>query len=162
MSKWAEELKKMKIALDAKLADTSRKEAECRKKYESDVKKVLDLIRAQCEPVVDAYRDPSLALKREQPRFRMNETAESAWLKVPIPSVTDLTMDFRLVLADIGCSVEVKREYFDTEQETKFITTHTISPPITAEAIQNQIRIFLKERNDVMRRLKEEKLPMMK
>ena len=67
MSKWAEELIKMKIALDAKLADASGKEQECRKKYEPDFKKALDLIRAQCEPVVDAYRDPSLAVGREQP-----------------------------------------------------------------------------------------------
>jgi hypothetical protein len=162
MSDWSEELKKMRKEMDTKLEDTRKKEEELRKKYESDIKEILDLIRSRCEPVVETYRDSSLKWEMEQPKFEMNESAKAAWLKMTIPFVTDLTIYFRLVLTDIGYSLKVEPEFYDTKEEKKFITTHNIPPPVKAEAIQNEIRSFLKEINDTIRRLEEKKRQTMR
>ncbi len=152
----SDEPKNMKRETERAL-EISRKKEAFREESEPAVKKILELIRSQCEPTIEAYGASALTSEDEQPRFAMNEDVKAALLSVPIPDVTNLTICFSLVLTELGYHVKVESQFYGTEQERTLFATHYIRPPVTAEAIQDELRSFLKDRSDAIRRLEEKR-----
>lgn len=146
---WAEELKKMKEEEERKIQESKTKEEQLREKYKGDIKKTMDMIRAQCESVVEVFV--------EHAKSTVNETAKIVSLKLPIPNVASLELTFRLILTKSGYAVKVTREIYDHVQERVAPFSRTIQPPIDVQKIRGAIREFLEERKYAIERVEEKR-----
>jgi len=153
---WVEEIKRMKEETEKKIQKARSEEEALREKYKEDIKKILDLIKAQCAPVVDTFKDPS-KWEWQQPEFGVSETAKAAWIRVPLAFPTSLTLSFRLVLTDKGYSVEVRKQFYDEVKNRTGSSTGHIHPSVKEDSIRSEIRNFLKDRNDALERLEQKR-----
>jgi len=153
---WVEEIKRMKEETEKRIQKARTEEEVLREKYKEDIKKILDLIKTQCAPVVDTFKDPS-KWEWQQPEFGMSETAKAAWIRVPLAFPTSLTLSFRLVLTDKGYSAEVRKQFYDDVKNTTDSSTGHIQPPVKEDSIRSEIRNFLKDRNNALEKLEEKR-----
>ncbi|MFH0749279.1 MAG: hypothetical protein V1915_05135 [Candidatus Bathyarchaeota archaeon] len=135
-------------------------EEELREKYKGDTKKIIDMIKAQCEPVVVTFKDPS---KSEIDQPKLSEDLSS--VRLTFPFIVDgsiyarLNLYFNLVLTRKGYDIGVKSEvYNDTDSKT-YSTSTQIQAKETA--IRDRIRDFL-EGMEHTRKRREEKKRLMK
>ena len=78
MSDGSNELKDLKQETDAILEAARKREDDLIEKYEPAVKKILELIKSQCESNVEAHGSSAHTSEDEQPRFEINENAKAA------------------------------------------------------------------------------------
>lgn len=146
----------MKEAREKKVVDDSRHKEELQKKYEGDIPKIIDMIKAQCEPVVETFKDPS---KNDFEQPKLDVSASSVRLTFPFTvdgtGYATLHMGFSLVLTESGYHIGVYQELFNDTDSKTYSMEHQI--PANEEAIRKEIRQFLDGMEHTRKRIEAKK-----
>ena len=137
---WLTKIKEMKKKEDDMNADLE----EHIEKHKDERNKIIEILISQSKKIVEIYTNES-AKSHGQPK--LTSTEQCVTLNIPIerPSLSQsYKITFTLALTEKGYRVDIKRGNG---------TGITIFPPVTLEAIQNELAGFIHNRNDEMARL---------
>ena len=151
-AKWKAELEKLKQQPIEEIVKVQKKERDIGKSHKSQLKKLMELLEAQLDPVVEVFREEARS-KTQQPHI--HEYKNGFTLVLPIPKrglePINLRLQFEFLLTGKGYVLKAKREIGKTEGPERVIVS-----PITEEEIQNEIREIIKERQRIVLELKKE------
>ena len=135
-AKWKAELEKLKQQPIEEIVKVQKKERDIGKSHKSQLKKLMELLEAQLDPVVEVFREEARS-KTQQPHI--HEYKNGFTLVLPIPKrglePINLRLQFEFLLTGKGYVLKAKREIGKTEGPERVIVS-----PITEEEIQNEIR----------------------
>jgi hypothetical protein len=152
--KWKEELQKMKTDREKKVENEVRIGEELKEKYKEDIKKIIDMIKAQCEPVVETFRNLS---EQEANQPKLNEGV--SWVTMSFPLIVyssgyaTLNLGFSLVLTEKGYNIGVRLEFYNDADSRTYSTSRQIQA--TEDAVREQIREFLESIERARKRIEE-------
>jgi len=126
-------------------------------KYEEEKKKIIEMLDSELKKVAEIFKNPALE-EYEQP----NAESSSRGGHLDVPIVYDghnveLGINFSFTLTDNGYGLQVEQGGYDTVQERTYRTLTLIPPPITVDAIRNQLEKFLESRKDIIERIEEKR-----
>ena len=152
-AEWKAELEKLKHQPIEEIVKGQKKERDIEKSHKTQLKKLMKLLEAQLDPVVEVFREEART-NSQQPHI--HEYKNGFTLVLPIPKhglkPIILRLQFEFLLTGKGYVLKAKREIGKTECPERVIVA-----PITKEEIQNEIREFIKERQRIVLELKKER-----
>lgn len=147
---WRKELESMKKEADEEREKAHEEEEKLREKYAGEREKLVKLIHAQLKPVEETFKVEDM--NKNQPR--LDKHPHGVTLYLPI-NHANVSIHFGFTLTDKGYTVTVRREVFDHEKQRTYYFDHYIQAPVTNEGIKKEIREFIRDRNDTVRRVEE-------
>jgi hypothetical protein len=154
---WSKKIRKMKEDSERKIVEQQLAEEQLKGKYEEEKKKIMEMLDSELKKVAEIFKNPALE-EYEQPNAE-----SSSWgghLDVPIVydgHNVELGINFSFTLTDNGYGLQVEQGGYDTVQERTYRTLTLIPPPITVDAIRNQLEKFLESRKDIIERIEEKR-----
>lgn len=154
---WSKKIKKMKEDTERKILEGRHAEEELKGKYEEEKRKIIEMLDSELKKVAEIFKKPNLQ------EYEQTKAETSSWgghLDVPIVHDghhVELGMTFNFTLTDNGYGLHVEQEGFDTVQERQYRTSTFIPPPITVDALRNQLENFLESRNYTIERMEEKR-----
>lgn len=140
----------MKEETEEGITEAREEEKRLREKHAGEKEKLVELIYAQLKPVEETFR--AEGVQKNKPR--LDKSPNGVTLYLPI-NYTSVGIYFGFTLTDKGYAVTVKKEIFDHEKERTFYVDHLIQAPVTVEGIKGEIRAFIRDRNDSVKRVEE-------
>lgn len=152
-AKWKAELEKLKQQPIEEIKKGQKKERDIEKSHKSELKKLMKLLEAQLDPVVEVFREEART-KTQQPHIHEYKNGFTIVLPIPKHGLKPiiLRLQFEFLLTEKGHVLKAKKEIGKTEGPERVIVA-----PITKEEIQNEIREIIKERQRIALELKKEK-----
>ena len=152
-AEWKAELEKLKHQPIEEIVKGQKKERDIEKSHKTQLKKLMKLLEAQLDPVVEVFREEART-NSQQPHI--HEYKNGFTLVLPIPKhglkPIILRLQFEFLLTGKGYVLKAKREIGKTECPERVIVA-----PITKEEIQNEIREIIEERQRIVLELKKER-----
>lgn len=147
---WKKELESMKKETEEEVEKVREEESKLREKHEGEKEKLVELIYAQLKPVEETFKVKGA--DKNQPR--LDKYPHGVTLYLPIDHA-NVSIYFGFTLTDKGYALTVRREVFDSQKERTFYFDHYIQAPVTVEGINKEIREFVRDRNDTVKRVEE-------
>jgi len=151
-AEWKAELEKLKQQPIEEIAKMDKKERGIDGSHESELRKLMKLLKAQLTPVVEVFREEART-KTQQPHIHEYKNGYALVLPIPKHGLAPLILrlQFEFLLNGKGYVLKAKREIGKTEGAERVIVA-----PITEEEIHNEIRELIKERQCILLKLKKE------
>lgn len=151
-AEWKAELKKLKRQPIEETVKLQKKEMATGDSRKSELGKLMKLLKSQLTPVVEVFREDART-KTQQPHIHEYKNGYTLVLPIAKHSLKPiiLRLQFEFQPTEKGYVLKAKRETGKTEGPERVIVA-----PITEEEIHNEIRDVLKERQNMILKLKKE------